>query len=70
MPVVSRPSIMAGRKQLFRYARCNILGMVHVPALPGSPASRLAMPEILEHAATEAALLAKESWAKTIAVFD
>jgi predicted TIM-barrel enzyme len=34
--------------------------MIHVPALPGSPASALSMPEILDQAEAEAAIFAKE----------
>jgi len=52
-------TMVVGR-QLFRHSRCNILGMVHVGALPGSPASALPMPHIIEQATTEAAILAKE----------
>lgn len=36
-----------------------LIGMVHVPALPGTPASRLGMREIQAHVAAEAMLLAK-----------
>ncbi len=52
---------MGGRLQLFRHARCNILGMIHVGALPGSPASSYTMPQIIQQAAAEAAIFAKES---------
>lgn len=34
-----------------------VIGMLHVPALPGSPRSRLAMPEIVDHVLAEVALL-------------
>lgn len=34
--------------KLFPYKKCNIIGMIHVPALPGTPASQLSMQEILE----------------------
>ena len=54
-------TMSGGGQQLFRYARCNILGMIHVPALPGSPAARLTMPQILQQTAAEAAIYAKES---------
>ena len=36
-----------------------LIGMVHVPALPGSPASKLAARQIAAHVAAEARLLAK-----------
>lgn len=36
-----------------------LIGMVHVPALPGTPLGRLAVKQIAAHAASEAKLLAK-----------
>ena len=41
--------------RIFPHARCNIIGMIHVPALPGTPRSSLSMPEILERVEAEAA---------------
>ena len=35
-----------------------VIGMLHVPALPGSPRSRLSVPEIVDHVLAEAALFA------------
>lgn len=35
--------------KIFRsHSRCNIIGMLHLPALPGTPASSLTMAEIME----------------------
>ncbi|HNQ21923.1 MAG TPA: BtpA/SgcQ family protein [Phycisphaerae bacterium] len=34
-----------------------LIGMVHLPALPGSPLHLLSMPDIIEHAVTDARLL-------------
>ena len=44
----------AGAASLFRQPRCNILGMLHCPALPGSPASSAGLPEILDTVLGEA----------------
>ena len=45
---------MSAFSKLFRHKTCNILGMIHVPALPGSPASSAGMAEILERVEHEA----------------
>jgi hypothetical protein len=60
IPPFFRFLTMVVGRQLFRHSRCNILGMVHVGALPGSPASALPMPHIVEQATAEAAILTKE----------
>ena len=44
----------AGAARLFRQPRCNILGMLHCPALPGSPASSARVAEILDTVLGEA----------------
>jgi len=45
---------MKAFSSLFRHRSCNIIGMIHVPALPGTPGSLLSMPEILARVETEA----------------
>lgn len=40
--------------KIFPHRTCNIIGMIHVPALPGTPTARLSMPEILERVDHEA----------------
>ncbi|XGW34994.1 hypothetical protein V3C99_018773 [Haemonchus contortus] len=40
------------------YARPYVFGMIHVPALPGTPMNRLALPEILEIVKKEARIYA------------
>ena len=35
-------------QKLFRHQQCNVIGMLHIPALPGTPASSLTMPEIMD----------------------
>jgi len=42
--------------RLFEKSCCNIIGMIHVPALPGTPASNYNMSEILERVEAEAAV--------------
>jgi len=42
--------------RLFEKSCCNIIGMIHVPALPGTPASYYNMSEILERVEAEAAV--------------
>lgn len=44
---------MPSLARLLPAARCNVLAMLHVPALPGTPASSMGMPEILEKVAEE-----------------
>jgi len=45
--------------KLFPFRKCNIIGMIHVPALPGTPASHLAMSEILDKVDHEAEVYRK-----------
>jgi len=40
--------------RIFPHRRCNIIGMIHVPALPGTPAANMSMAEILEKVDHEA----------------
>ena len=44
---------MKAFSKLFVKTRCNIIGMLHVPALPGTPASCSSMSEILDRVAHE-----------------
>lgn len=37
--------------------RCQLIGMVHLPALPGAPLAKLPMPTIIETAVREASML-------------
>ena len=39
---------MRSLSQLFRHKNCNIIGMLHLPALPGTPASSCSITEIME----------------------
>ena len=39
---------MKAVSQLFRHKNCNIVGMLHLPALPGTPASACSIQEIIE----------------------
>ena len=39
---------MRSLSQLFRHKNCNIIGMLHLPALPGTPASSCSIKEIME----------------------
>jgi len=45
--------------QLFKHSKCNIIGMLHVPALPGSPTNCLSMSQILQRVETEVELYNK-----------
>ena len=47
-----------GFRDLFR-VKCPIIGMIHVPALPGTPRFRLSIREILEKVSQEAELYAQ-----------
>jgi len=40
---------MTSFSSLFRHRTCNVIGMLHVPALPGTPASSASISEILEN---------------------
>ena len=39
---------MKSISQLFRHKNCNIVGMLHIPALPGTPGSTSSVKEIME----------------------
>ena len=39
---------MRSLSRLFRHKNCNIIGMLHLPALPGTPGSTLSIKEIME----------------------
>jgi len=45
--------------KLFPFRQCNIIGMIHVPALPGTSASHLTMTEILDKVNYEAEIYRK-----------
>jgi len=47
--------------KIFEKACCNIIGMIHVPALPGTPRALLGMKEILENVEHEAELFKKHN---------
>lgn len=49
---------MPDRPVLFGKTRA-IAGMIHLPALPGTPGNRLTVPEIVEHSRKEAAVYAQ-----------
>ena len=44
---------MKSISRLFRHKNCNIVGMLHVPALPGTPASTSSIKEIIERVEEE-----------------
>ena len=44
---------MKSISRLFRHKNCNIVGMLHVPALPGTPASISSIKEIIERVEEE-----------------
>nr|ACO11112.1 F13E9.13, mitochondrial precursor [Caligus rogercresseyi] len=45
---------MSAFSRIFPHARGNIIGMIHVKALPGTPSSSLSVPKIVESAVREA----------------
>eukprot|EP00126_Sphaerothecum_destruens_P000556 Sdes_comp10676_c0_seq2m2369 len=47
--------------RLFGKKRCNIFGMIHVQALPGTPRSELAMSKIISMAMKEAEIYCQNS---------
>eukprot|EP00088_Acartia_fossae_P035450 TRINITY_DN3652_c0_g1_i10.p1 TRINITY_DN3652_c0_g1~~TRINITY_DN3652_c0_g1_i10.p1 ORF type:complete len:272 (+),score=41.51 TRINITY_DN3652_c0_g1_i10:42-857(+) len=49
------------RLRLFEKACCNIIGMIHVPALPGTPNATCGMQEILERVEHEAEILKRHN---------
>ncbi|XP_058237351.1 uncharacterized protein F13E9.13, mitochondrial [Hemibagrus wyckioides] len=47
--------------KLFRHLKTNIIGMIHVGALPGTPLHRSPVPELLEQACREAEVYQQEA---------
>ena len=45
--------------QLFRHSNSNIVGMLHLPALPGTPANNSTMTEILDRVSHETSLYSR-----------
>ncbi|GBM37837.1 Uncharacterized protein F13E9.13, mitochondrial [Araneus ventricosus] len=45
--------------KLFHSAKCAVIGMIHVRALPGSPKSELSVPQLVDYACKEASIYQK-----------
>ena len=51
---------MKSLSKLFRHKTCNIIGMLHLPALPGTPGATCSVQEILEQAEHETSVYVRQ----------
>jgi len=52
---------MENFRRLFKYSRCNVIGMIHLRALPGTPKSRLNVDALSDMACREMELLVQHN---------